>query len=118
MFDLFDTLPWQHQILFLETLASAMGGMILASTTFRRSKTTMCWFLVWNAALFVLLISGADHFAWQYATIFAWYTLDTLVVVYYHQRGRVTTPEDFGPGLVFSAAIITTALLTLLVTGN
>ena len=117
MLDFFSTLTWQHQILFFETIISGLIGLWMTGITFHRSKTTMKWFLAWNAAVFALLITGADHMAWQYVVLFMYYLLDTAAVVYYHGHRKVTTPEDFGPGVVWAYMLLILFLLTMLVTG-
>jgi hypothetical protein len=117
MLHLFTDLTWQHQVLFFETIVSGLIGLALLIKGFQRTYGTMTLFLVWNLALFVLLISGADHMAWQYVVLFGYYLLDTAAVVAGGVRRKRTGPTDAGGSSLFVTFFIM-SILTLIVTGN
>ena len=117
MTEVFTSLPWQHQVLFVETIVSALIGLTLAYRGFQRTLGTMMFFLLWNVAITLLLVTGADRVSWQYVTILGLYLLDTTQVI----RGgiqRVKTEPVEGTGITWFATFWVMGVLVLLVTGQ
>jgi hypothetical protein len=119
MLDLFTDLTWQHQVLFVETIVSGLIGVVLIVRGFQRTYATMAFFVLWNLALFALLIGGADHMAWQYGVLFGYYLMDTAAVIAAGVTRKHTGAAE-APGC--AAFVVTLGfivpILALIVTGN
>lgn len=109
-------LPWQLDVLVVETIASAVIGIIIVGSGWRqRSPGTAVAFGLWDVALLVLLATGGNP-SWQHALVFGWYVIDLLAVVFM----GVTNYQHKKPltgGAVTATIILSCAILALLVTG-
>lgn len=117
MFELYTDMSWQHQALFVWLIVDLFIGIWITTRTFKRGPATIVVMTTWNVAQMALLVTGADHLSWQYATLMIYLLIDTANVVYQGLRRRVTDSSDFNAGVIIFTALVLGAFLLMLVTG-
>lgn len=113
-------LTWQHQLL----VGILISGGVIGSYWITRGYLQRTWkysvmVLVWNAVEATLLITGAEHSAWQYYVYAGYLLLDTMVAVPAGLVGKRTDFEGNGPeGVqIFFVFLAVFLMASLIVTG-